>query len=148
MNKKNSLKNKVLLDTSFLLPILGFQTSDRVMRAFQKLGSYELYYNDISLLEALWKIVKVIEGTEKQISRIKEGIRAIEDTMIHVSIDGASIENAIYMYKLGHKDMVDNILYSIALSKNLKLLTVDKELIEFVNKHDLARHNIISPEEL
>ena len=148
MNKKSSLKNKVLLDTSFLLPILGFQTSDRVMKAFQKLGSYELYYNDISLLEALWKIVKVIEGTEKQISRIKEGIRAIEDTMIHVSINEASIENAIYMYKLGHRDMVDNLLYSIALSNDLKLLTVDKELIEFINKHDLARHNIISPEEL
>ncbi len=148
MNKESSPKNKVLLDTSFLLPILGFQTSDKVMKAFEKLGSYELYYNDISLLEALWKIVKVIEGTKKQVSRIKEGIRAIEDTMIQVSIDEASIENAIYMYKLGHKDIVDNILYSIALSNDLKLLTVDKELIEFINKHDLARHNIILPEEL
>jgi len=148
MNRKNSPKNKVLLDTAFLLPILGFQTSDRVMKAFQKLGSYELYYNDISLLEALWKIVKVIEGTEKQISRIKEGIRAIENTMIHVSIDEASIENAIYMYRLGHKDIIDNLLYSIALSKELKLLTVDKELIEFINKRNLARHNIILPEEL
>jgi len=147
MHKKNSLKNKVLLDTSFLLPILGFETSDRVMEALQKLGSYELYYNDISLFEALWKIVKIVKGTE-EVSRIKEGIRAIENSMNYASIDEASMENAIHMYKLGHKDMIDNLLYSIALSKELKLLTVDNELIKFVNERGLARHNIILPEEL
>lgn len=57
MSKKSSRGgNKVLLDTSFLLQILGFETSDRVMKAFQKLGSYELYYGEISIIEELWKM--------------------------------------------------------------------------------------------
>jgi len=141
-------KNKVLLDTSFLLPILGFDTSDRVMRVFHKLASYELYYNDVSILEALWKIVKVIEGTEEQLLRIGEGIRAIRETMKYALIDEEAIKNAIYMYRLGHKDVVDNLLYSIAASKKLKLLTVDSDLVKFIEKHGLAKDNIVTPEEL
>lgn len=149
MSRKGSRANsRVLLDTSFLLPILGFETSDSVMRAFQKLGSYELYYNEISILEALWKIVKVVRGVEEELSRIEEGITAIRETMKHASINGEAVKNAIYMYKLGHRDMVDNILYSITLSNKLKLLTVDWDLIEFVEKHGLAKGYIITPEEL
>ena len=83
-----------MLDTSFFLPILGFETSNRIMRTFQKLGSYELYYNDISILEVLWKIVKVIEGTEEQLLRIEEGIKVIRDTMKYASIDERAIRNA------------------------------------------------------
>ena len=145
--KSSSRNNEILLDTSFLLPILGFETSRRVMKAFQRLGSYNLYYNDISVLEALWKIVKIIEGTEEQISRIEEGIRAIRDTMKYVFIDEEVLKNAIYMYKLGHRDMIDNLLYSIAISRELKLLTVDEDLIKFIEKHNLPK-NIITPEEL
>ena len=149
MSRRSSQgKNKILLDTSFLLPILGFDTSDRVMRAFHKLSSYELYYNDVSILEALWKIVKIVEGAEEQLLRIGEGIRAIRETVKYASIDEEAIKNAIYMYKLGHKDMVDNLLYSIAVSKKLKLLTVDSDLIKFIEKHGLPKDNIVMPEEL
>lgn len=148
MSRRSSQDNKLLLDTSFLLPILGFETSDRVMRTFCKLSSYELYYNDVSILEALWKIVKVVKGVEEELSRIVEGITAIRETMKYAAIDGKAVENAVYMYKLGHKDMVDNLLYSVAVSRNLKLLTIDKDLVEFLEKHSLARDIVISPEEL
>lgn len=149
MSKRNFQDNsKVLLDTSFLLPILGFETSNRVMKAFHKLSSYELYYNDISILEALWKIVKIVKGTREELSRIEEGVTAIRETMRYASIDGKTIENAMYMYRLGHKDMIDNLLYSIAISKKLKFLTVDSDLTKFVKKHNLVKDNIITPEEL
>ncbi|ABN69440.1 hypothetical protein Smar_0328 [Staphylothermus marinus F1] len=68
--------------------------------------------------------------------------------MNHVPIDDESIGNAIYMYRLGHRDMIDNLLYSITLSRKLKLLTVDEELIGFIEKHNLPRNNIITPEQL
>ena len=138
----------MLLDTSFLLPILGFETSSRVMRAFQRFNSYELYYNDISVLEALWKIAKTIKGSEEELSRIEEGIRALRDTVRYASIDERAVKNAVHMYRLGHRDMVDNLLYSIATSKRLKLLTVDDRLVEFVKRHGLPRNNSATPEEL
>ena len=139
--------DKILLDTSFLLPVLGFETSERVMKAFQKLGSHELYYNDISILEALWKIVKVVKGAPEEVSRIQQGVTAIKDTMRHAPITGDAVVNAIRMYMLGHRDMIDNLLLSTAITMNLKLLTVDKELIDFAKRHSLDG-NIITPEEL
>ena len=149
MSRRDSLRAEgILLDTSFLLPILGFETSDRVLAAFKRISPYELYYNDISILEALWKIVKIIRGTREELSRIEEGIRAINEYMRYAQINGEALKNAIYMYRLGHRDMIDNILYSIALSKGLKLLTVDEELSAFVAKHRLPKDVIITPEDL
>ena len=138
----------LLPDTSLLLPILGFETSSAIMEAFERLGFYTLHYSELSLLEASWKIVKVIKGSEEEISRVIEGVKAIRNTMNSVSIDEESFECAIKMYKLGHKDMIDNLLYSMAIAKKLRLLTVDKELIEFVRRHGLPRERIVTPEEL
>ena len=149
MNKKNYQSNKgLLLDTSFLLPILGFETSTEIMKVFKKLGEYELYYNDLSILEALWKIVKKIKGTKEEIQRITEGIKAINDTMKHANINEKAVRNAIKMYQLGHRDLIDNLLYSTALYNKIKLLTIDIKLIQFIEKHKLPRHAIIAPEEI
>ncbi len=149
MNKKNSQDNsKLLIDTSFLLPVLGFETSNRVMTAFRKLSSYELYYNDISILEALWKIVKIVKGLSEELSRIEEGIIAIKETMRYAPVDEEAVRSAIHMYKLGHRDMVDNLLLSIAISRKLGFLTVDENLIDFANKHKLAKDVIVTPEDL
>jgi predicted nucleic acid-binding protein len=150
VNRKSLQNNDkaLLLDTSFLLPILGFETINRVMNAFRKLKSYTLYYNDISLLEALWKIVKVIEGRDEEIERIKEGVLALRNTVNYVSIDDEAVKYAIKMYKLKHRDMVDNLLYALSVTNNLKLLTVDNELTKFIEKHGLPKKNIITPEEL
>ncbi|RLF17286.1 MAG: PIN domain nuclease [Thermoprotei archaeon] len=148
MNRKRSPNIKILLDTSFLLPILGFETSHEVMDAFKKLYAHTLYYNDISILEALWKIVKVIKGERSEIKRILEGVIAIRNTMEYAPISEKAIENSINMYKLGHRDMIDNLLYSIALSEGLRLLTVDNELINFIEKHRFPRRYILTPKEL
>ena len=150
MNRRGcrSRGERLLLDTSFLLPIMGFKTLDTVMRAFEKLSLYTLYYSDISLLEASWKIVKAVKMSEEEVSRIVEGVRAIRTTMNNIQIDEESFKQAIKMYKLGHRDMVDNLLYSSAVLERLKLLTVDMELLNFIEEHGLPRENIITPDEL
>ena len=148
MNRRNSQNNKLLLDTSFLLPILGFETSKTIMDVFQKLDRYVLYYSDISILEALWRIVKKINGSEEGVMRIVEGIKAIRDTMNNITVNEESIKDAIDMYNLGHKDMIDNLLYSLAETNKLKLLTVDKELIKFIEEYKLQEETIITPEKI
>ncbi len=146
MSRRNS---RLLLDTSFLLPVLGFETSRRVMRALPSLARYELYYNEISLLEALWKIVKILrDKPPNDIERVVEGVQAIIDTMTNAPLTSDTIRQAIYMYMMGHRDMIDNILYSIALTHDLVLLTVDNDLIRFVHEHNLSKKHIITPEEL
>ncbi len=89
----------------------------------------------------------MIRGSPDEISRIKEGVTAIRETMKHAPVTGEAVENAIRMYMLGHKDMIDNLLLSIAAMMNLRLLTVDRELAEFARRHGLGG-NIAAPEEL
>lgn len=43
---------------------------------------------------------------------------------------------------------MDNLLYSAAVLERLKLLTVDMELLNFIEEHGLPRENIITPDEL
>ena len=148
MNRRNYQDNKLLLDTSFLLPVLGFETSKRVMNAFQKLDKYVLYYNEISILEVLWKIMKVIDGSDEEIARVLEGVRAIRKTIENIVIDDETVENAMKIYNLGHRDMIDNLLYSLAAANKLRLLTVDDKLLKFIEEHKLQKEAIITPEEI
>ena len=148
MNKRNYQNNKILLDTSFLLPILGFETSRDLMDVFEKLVGHTLFYNEISILEALWRIVMVIRWRDEEIERVLEGIDSIRRTMDNISLNAEAVKKAIGMYRLGHRDIVDNLLYSIAVSKGIKFLTVDKELIEFIEENGLPRENIILPRDI
>lgn len=92
--------------------------------------------------------MKIIKGTREELLRIKEGITAIRETMKYSPIDEKAIESAIRMYRLGHKDMIDNLLYSIAVSNKLRLLTVDEDLMKFIEKRNLIKDSIVMPEEL
>ena len=147
MSRRGYQGDKLLLDTSFILPILGFETSKEIMDVFPKLRNYIIYYNEISIIEALWRIVKVV-GNKGDLKVVLDGIDAIRNTFEYAYIDSEAVENAVEMYRLGHRDMVDNILYSIALSEDLKLLTIDNELIKFIEEHEFPRENIVRPEDI
>ncbi len=133
MNKK---KLRILLDTSFLLPFVGFKTDVEIEDAIACLTHHEVYYSDLSLLEAMWKIAKVVKKDEN-IEVIVEGVKLLEKTFKHRKIDANSIEIALKMRLEGHEDLIDNMLYGLALSNNMMFLTVDKELEEFVKKRGM-----------
>ncbi len=58
-NREGSLTNKeILVDTSFLLPALGIDVEEIVYQAIKKFKKYNVYYLDVSLLEAMWIILK------------------------------------------------------------------------------------------
>jgi hypothetical protein len=40
-----------------------------------------------------------------------EGARVIRNTMNNVAIDEEAVREAISIYNLGHRDMIDNLLY-------------------------------------
>lgn len=68
--------------------------------------------------------------------------------MENIAIDDETLKNAIKTYNLGHRDMVDNLLYSLAKTNELKLLTVDDELLKFIKKHKLQKEAIMTSEEI
>jgi PIN domain nuclease of toxin-antitoxin system len=36
---------------------------------------------------------------------------------------------------MGHRDLIDNLLYSIAVSQDIKFLTIDEKLKNFIKKY-------------
>ena len=49
---------------------------------------------------------------------------------------------------LGHKDLIDNLLYAAAVVFGVKFLMVDKDLANFVSQTGLPSEHIMFPEEL
>lgn len=134
-------------------PVLGYETSRRVMEALPLLAGYELHYSGLSILEALWKISKrlaALDPGERRdaMERIREGLDAITTGMNHATVTAAAAEKALEVYLLGHRDMVDNLLYTTAAEHNLTLLTIDNELVDFTDANGLPADHIITPEEL
>ncbi len=62
---------RLLVDTSFLLPAMGIDTDREVVEAISHFYTAEIYYSEVSILEAMWKIVKVIPPGK--IDRVREG---------------------------------------------------------------------------
>ncbi|RLG73627.1 MAG: hypothetical protein DRO23_08535 [Thermoprotei archaeon] len=141
------LKPKILIDTSFILPTLGFMVEREIIEAIKYFRFFEIYYSELSLLEASWKIVRL--GLSGKMEIILKGVRAVKETYSRIEIPCKAYALAYKMWLEGHKDMIDNLLYSTAYFLNMRFLTVDDKLISFLRSTDYPVDNvIILPEEL
>ena len=137
---------RILLDTSFLLPSLGFETDREILETMPCLINHEIHYSDLSLLEAMWKIMKHIKGRE-EIDIVLRGVDLLRRTFKHEELDERSVEIAFEMYAKGHRDLIDNLLYGISVSKQLSFLTIDKELLQFIKNKSFTNISI-SPDDI
>ncbi|MBS7618905.1 hypothetical protein KEJ25_10025, partial [Candidatus Bathyarchaeota archaeon] len=66
--------------------------------------------------------------------RFNEGLRSIVNGGRYMRVEESSevFNEALRLYMLGHKDMIDNILYATSSSLDFRLLTLDGELKEFI----------------
>lgn len=137
---------KLLVDTSFLLPAMGIETEKEVFESIECFHLAEVYYLNVSLLEAMWKIIKVIPFDK--VDRVIEGIRAIMETYREATPPPRAYIDAYRLYHEGHKDYIDNLLYSTSLRLNLFFLTIDRCFIEFLERRNHPVHNIVTPDEI
>ena len=147
--KSREARLKVLLDTSFTLPTLGIDMGEAVLKGLRRLAGIkaEIYYSRFSILESLWVAVKLPTTLNRQSFSL--GLRSIIEGGRYrkVEEDFQTFNNALNLYMLGHRDMIDNILYASSVSQNLKLLTVDRELKKFISEKRLE-NTLIFPNQL
>ncbi len=145
----NSLdKIKLLLDSTYLLPIVGVEVegTKRVLMLLKKLrslGILEIYYTPFNIIEILGKISKMKYDpsiVSMGLKLIKEEFRQTQPT-----IDGYT--KALKLKTKGFRDLIDLLLYTTSLTQNIEFLTRDKTLINFLkeNKEDIK--NIIYEED-
>lgn len=142
---------RVLLDTSFLLPSLGIDVEGDVAKGLKALAGAqaEIYFSLFSILESLWVAGKFVRSATFDRDRFSLGLRSIIEGGKYrkVEADSQVFDDALSLLMLGHKDMVDNILYASSSRFNLRFLTLDSELKEFIRARGLT-DILISPEEL
>jgi hypothetical protein len=138
----------VLLDTSFILPSLGIGVGEDVAKGLEKLSGMnaEIHYSRFSILESLWVSTRAIQDGTFDHETFWLGLRSIlEGTRYKQVAENAYIFNeALEIYRLGHRDMIDNILYAASAHLDLRLLTVDTDLKEFIHAKGL-KDTLMSP---
>ncbi|MBO3840726.1 MAG: PIN domain-containing protein [Candidatus Bathyarchaeia archaeon] len=140
---------RILLDTSFILPSLGIDVGREAVECLKKLAEAgaEILYSRFSILEGLWVIAKLTGGVVDD--AFNTGLRSIMESGRYVEVkeDPLVFSEALRLYALGHRDMVDNILYASSVHFDLKLLTLDNELKKFVLEKKL-KDTFLTPSQL
>jgi predicted nucleic acid-binding protein len=149
--KNNRNTQRILLDTSFLLPSLGIAVEQSVTEALSKLNDKRIkpFYSNLSLLESSWMAIKQMKKGNYQDEIYRKGLLSITKTGYYemVPTDANDYLVALDFYQNGHADMIDNLLYAVALSNRCKFLTIDNQLIRFI-KEKKYEDAILTPKDI
>ncbi len=142
MNSSDKLR--LLLDSTYLLPIVGVEVEgiDKALLTLRKLrrrGVLEVYYTPFNIIEILGKISKL----EYVQSTVSMGLRIIQDefNLVYPTIEGYI--KALNLKSKGFKDLIDLLLYTTSLTRNLFFLTRDNKLIDFLKNQRESVDTII-----
>lgn len=148
-SKENTLK--ILLDTSFILPTLGIDVGKEVESCLKKLDEIkaEIYYSRFSIMECLWIAARFMRSQAFNLERFNQGLKSVIESGRYIKVDenAQTFIDAFKIYSLGHKDLIDNMLYANSINFNLKLLTLDAELKEFIQNKGL-NNTIMLPNQI
>ncbi|MFW9804718.1 MAG: hypothetical protein ACFFFC_18825 [Candidatus Thorarchaeota archaeon] len=149
--KNNQNIQRILLDTSFLLPTLGIEVEQEVMQVLSKLvhEKTQLFYSDWSLLESSWVAIRQIKQGNYQESIYRRGLLSITRTQVYDSavMSPEDYLTALRFFQQGHMDMIDNLLYASALRNQYQFLTIDNELLQFIINNRIE-NVIITPKDI
>lgn len=146
--------DKLLLDTTYLLPLFGIKIKLKDFENFfpKILNNYKIMYNPISFIEAKWIILKLLKEKpaikDQLLESYKIGLKAIlmDNRFLQTVITNNEIEDIAdkLLLKAGIKDYFDRIIYATAAIYNTTFLTEDKELAT-IKLEDIDKpENIIS----
>ncbi|MFB0544302.1 MAG: PIN domain-containing protein, partial [Asgard group archaeon] len=109
----------------------------------------KVYYSQFSILEALWVTAKIAKKGRIDQDRVEEGLNSIMESARYERIieDSKVFSDSLKLHLKGHRDMIDNILYAYSVRHDLKFLTLDSELKNFIQEKGL-KNPLITPEEI
>ena len=150
MKNRQSIQ-KILLDTSFLLPTLGIEVEREVVQTLSKFDheQTQLFYSEWSLLESSWVAIRLMRQKKFEEPVYRRGLLSITRTHVYstITIDPEDYLTALKFFQRGHLDMIDNLLYAAALRERCKFLTIDEEFSRFITKNGLES-TILTPKDI
>jgi len=123
------------------LPTLGIDTGREVARGLKRLSetNNQLHYSSYNILECLWQLARAARDEPSSLETSSLGLRSIIEgrRYIKTNEDSRVFNEALSLYRMGHHDMIDNILYAVSLHHSLRFLTLDDTLREFITSKGL-----------
>jgi len=130
---------------------MGIDVGEEVSRGLKGLNDTraEIHYSHFSILESLWVAARLSRTETFDRESFSLGLRSIIEGGRYMKVEEDSIifDDALRLYTFGHRDMIDNLLYSSSGRLDLKLLTLDNQLKEFIRERGL-KDTLISPLQL
>jgi hypothetical protein len=99
------------------------------------------------MIEVLGKVARTLAKKKDGAEMVKEGLRSLFESGVYrwINPDTDAYNIALEMKLKGHQDMIDNLLYSTALSNDLHFLSLDDDLRQFLEKNGYDVGLIVSP---
>jgi len=115
-----------------------------VLRNLWREGKAELYYTPFNMVEIIGKLSKLKYDKD----RVSSGLLSITErfNLVYPTVEGYL--KALTLRALGHKDLIDLLLYTTSVTRGLIFLTRDEELIDFLRGAGESIRNIIREREL
>ncbi len=149
--------NKILIDTTYLLPIFGIEVESfdeqdilKLKMLYEK-GKIEFYCLDVIWTELIAKVAKeMIKHHMINETLIDEAVKSILKSGVFkwISPNAEAIKLAFKLRILGHKDMIDNLLYSTAKVKGFIFMSMDESFRNFLRKNNMDVSIIMNHKEI
>jgi len=142
--------NRILLDTSYLLPLFGIDVEiDGLKENFPKvLKRFEVYYSPISLIETKFIILRLLKEGINLLEDYRVGLDSIlaEDLLKPTLLTNSEIEDVAdkLLIDKGLKDYFDRMIYATAVVFKLALVTEDRKLTELASNYSLKPPKVYS----
>ena len=147
---------RVLVDSTYILPAFGIKViglGDEDLLKLERLRMRRLvdfFYTDIIWVEIIPKVEKEYRdrNIELTLETFESIIESLYETFTNIAPGLKALREAYRLRMLGHRDMIDNLLYGIAVENNLYLLSQDRVFKEFLRRNNLSYEIVVDHQEL
>jgi len=137
---------KILLDTSYLLPIIGISVKDLPRDAIIRLAEkgYEISLSEISLFELTANGAKYVTNGRLSAQRVCRGINAIihDDRIRVIRIYDTPILMTAFKLRKFLNNFIDCLILSSAINNTDALITEDEPIHELEEEVKTFKHNL------
>ena len=133
---KSSRTLKLLLDSTYLLPIVGIEVEGIedtliLLKELRDKKEAEYYYTPFNLFEIIGKLSRLSYDPD----RVTIGLTAIEEEFKLIQPTHQGYLKALTLRAKGYRDLIDLLLYATSQTSNIIFLTRDYTLIKFLREN-------------
>jgi len=143
---------KVLLDSTYLLPTFGIEVEGLLdehlarLREIAVKGRVRLYCLTVTWIEVIGKVCRESQRLKIDLGEtINTAIKSLLTSGFYEWIQPPpnAVKLAFKLRMLGHKDIIDNLLYATSVVNDMVFLTMDEDLKNFLMKRGFKTDNLM-----